>query len=142
MDLEHNKAVIRELDDLGNGEGDIGRLDALCAPDMLNHALAPGQPSGIEGTRQFLQRAQRQSHPAKWIESHIVAENDLVVQFGSREHHWPGGSFRGFDVPSGIYTRDTAFAYRLTDGLVGERWAIRDDLAMLVQLGAIEPHHR
>jgi hypothetical protein len=25
---------------------------------------------------------------------------------------------------------------------VCERWAIRDDLAMLLQLGAIEPHHK
>ena len=49
----------------------------------------------------------------------------------------PGGSFRGFDVPSGLYTRDTVFAYRLVNGRVCERWAIRDDLAMMLQLGAI-----
>jgi predicted ester cyclase len=139
MDIEHNKAVIRAIDDLGNGTGDIERLDELCTPDMINHALAPGRPQGIEGTREFLRSARRDVHPARWIESHVVAEGDLVVQFGSREHHWSGGSFRGFDVPSGIYTRDTAFAYRLVDGRVSERWAIRDDLAMMLQLGAIIP---
>ena len=53
--------------------------------------------------------------------------------------HWPGGSFRGFDVPSGIYTWDTAFALRLVDGRVSERRAISDDPTMMLQLGAIIP---
>jgi hypothetical protein len=61
------------------------------------------------------------------------------VQFGRREHEWPGGSVRGFDVPLGTYTRDTAFAYRFVEGRIAERWAIRDDLAMLLQLGALDP---
>jgi predicted ester cyclase len=139
MDLEHNKAVVRELDELGNGAGDIGRLDALCTPDIVNHALAPGRPQGIEGTREFLRSARRDIHPVRWIESHTVAEDDLVVQFGTREQRWPGGSFRGIEIPSGVFTRDTAFAYRLVDGRISERWAIRDDLGMMLQLGAIMP---
>ena len=49
----------------------------------------------------------------------------------------PGGPFRGFDLAAGICTRDVAFAYRLRDARIAERWAIRDDLAMLQQLGAI-----
>ena len=142
MDLEHNKAVIREIDDLGNGHGDIERIDALCTPDMINHALAPGRPQGIEGTREFLRSARRDLHPVRWTESHVVAEGDLVVQFGTRQQHWPGGSFRGFEIPSGHFTRDTAFAYRLADGRVCERWAIRDDLGMMLQLGAIIPRAR
>ena len=67
----------------------------------------------------------------------VVAENDYVVQFGQREQHWPGGSFRGFDMPAGVFRRDSAFAYRLVDGRLAERWAIRDDLAMVMQLGGI-----
>jgi predicted ester cyclase len=73
------------------------------------------------------------------VEYFIVAENDLVVQFGLREHDWPGGPFRGFNAPAGTYVRDTAFAYRLAAGRIAERWAIRDDLAMMLQLGAIHP---
>ena len=139
MDIEHNKAVVREFDELGNGGRDIERLDELCTPDMVNHALAAGRPQGIEGTREFLRSAGRAVHPVRWIESHVVAESDLVVQFGTREQHWPGGSFRGFEMPSGVFTRDTAFAYRLVKGRISERWAIRDDLGMMLQLGAIVP---
>jgi hypothetical protein len=71
-----------------------------------------------------LRSARRDLPPVRWIETHVVAEGDLVVQFGTREQHWPGGSFRGFDIPSGHFTRDTAFAYRLDDGRVSERWVI------------------
>ena len=142
MDLEHNKAVVRAIDELGNGTGDIGRLDELCMPDVVNHTLAPGRPQGIEGTREFLRSARRDLDPVRWIESHVVAEGDLVVQFGTREQRWPGGWFRGFDIPSGVFTRDTAFAYRLVDGRLAERWAIRDDLSMMLQLGAAIPRTR
>jgi predicted ester cyclase len=139
METAQNKAVVEEFDQLGNRGGDLSRLDALCKPDIVNHALAPGRPPGLEGTREFLRAAQRDVHGARWLESFMVAENNLVVQFGSREHHWPGGQFRGFDTPAGKYIRDTAFAYRLIDGRIAERWAIRDDLAMLLQLGALRP---
>jgi ketosteroid isomerase-like protein len=138
MDAERNKAVVHEFDELGNGGGDLARLDALCTPDMVNHALAPQRPAGIEGTRQFLTSARRDRHPARWVESHLVAEGDMVVQFGVREHEWPGGAFRGFAVPSGTYRGDVAFAYRLVDGRIAERWAVRDDLGMLLQLGALK----
>jgi ketosteroid isomerase-like protein len=137
MDISHNKAVVERLDQLGNMGGDLAALDELCSPDIVNHALAPGRRTGLDGTRDFLASANRAAHEARWRESFVVAENDLVVQFGTREHTWPGGQFRGFDVPAGPYTRDTAFAYRLHEGLIVERWAIRDDLAMLLQLGAL-----
>jgi hypothetical protein len=33
-------------------------------------------------------------------------------------------------------TREVAFVYRLRGGRIAERWAVRDDLAMVRQLGA------
>jgi hypothetical protein len=67
----------------------------------------------------------------------VVAENDFVVQFGRRELTWSGGSLLGFDTPAGTAARDVAFAYRLVGGRIAERWAIRDDLSMLLQLGGL-----
>ena len=133
--IAENKAVVAEMDAIGNGSGDLSRLDALCAVDLINHALAPDRPQGIEGTRQFLVAARRTEHPGRWTESIVVAEGDIVVQFGRRELHWPGGPFRGFDLATGTCTRYVAFAYRLHDSRITERWAIRDDLAMIRQLG-------
>ena len=134
-DAERNKAVVARLDELGNGNGDPAELDELCTADLVNHALAAGAAPGIEGTRAFLLKAQRSKYPARWVESHVVAEGDYVVQFGVREQTWPGGRFRGHDFPAGTFRRETVFAYRLEHGRVAERWAIRDDLAMIEQLG-------
>ena len=135
MGIEENKAVVQEFDEIGNGGGDLTRLDALCDPDMVNHALAPGRPQGLAGTREFLMAARRAQHPGRWITSFVVAEGDMVVQFGLRELDWPGGNLHGIAVPAGVCTRDVAFAYRLRDERITERWAIRDDLAMIQQLG-------
>jgi predicted ester cyclase len=135
-----NKAVVREFEELADGGGDLNRLGALCDANMVNHALASGRPQGVEGTRQFLELARRITHPARWLSSCMVAENDLVVHFGVREHEWPGGPFRGFDLAPGRYTREVMFAYRLVEGRIVERWAIRDDLAMIVQLGNATPN--
>ena len=54
MDTAQNKAVVEEFDRLGNRGGDLSRLDALCMPNMVNYALAPGRPPGLEGTREYL----------------------------------------------------------------------------------------
>ena len=135
-DIERNKAVVFEFDELGNRGGDLSQLPRLCTPDMVNHALAPGRRAGIDGTRDFLQSARRDVHGAAWIDPIVVAERDMVVQFGKRSLEWPGGRFMGFEAPPGTATRDVMFAYRLVDGRIAERWAIRDDLGMLVQLGA------
>ena len=66
-----------------------------------------------------------------------MAEGDLIVEYGTREGNWPGGRFRGVEIPPGPYTRDVAFMYRFVDGRIAERWAVRDDLGMMIQLGAI-----
>ena len=108
-----------------------------CTPDMVNHALAAGRLPGPEGTRTFLQTAQRDVHGADYF---VVAENDLVVQFGSRQlsgRSVAGWPVRGLDAPAGSYRRDPAFACRMEAGRIAERRAIRDDLAVLMQLGAL-----
>lgn len=138
MNNHQNKTIVARIDALGNGDADLAELDDLCHPALVNHALAPNMPAGIEGTRLFLERARRDRNPARWTWSTVVAEGAYVVQFGEREQHWQGGSFRGFNVPAGVFRRESAFAYRLVDGRLAERWAIRDDLAMLLQLGALQ----
>ena len=136
MGNETNKAVVESFDSILNTR-ELHRLDELCSPDMVNHALAPNRPAGLEGTRQWLETEGRNFQSFHWKELSVVAEADLVVQFGVRGHDWPGGRFRGFDVPAGHCERGAAFMYRVADGRIVERWAVNDLLAMFLQLGAI-----
>jgi predicted ester cyclase len=136
MGSETNKAIVERFDSILNS-GDLGPLDELCSPDMVNHSLAPSRPHGLEGTREWLATEGRNFQSSIWQELFVVAEDDLVVQFGARQGDWPGGHFRGFDVPAGHYQRGTAFMYRIAGGRIVERWAVNDLLTMLLQLGAI-----
>jgi predicted ester cyclase len=72
-----------------------------------------------------------------WSELVVVAEGEYVVQYGARYGHWNGGRFMGVDADPGRYDRAFAAMYRFTDGRIAERWAVRDDLTMLRQLGAL-----
>lgn len=46
-------------------------------------------------------------------------------------------TFLGVQVPEGPYAREVVFIYRLVDGRIAERWAVRD-LGMMRQLGALQ----
>ena len=136
MSTASNRQIVERFDDMLN-TGDLTDLDELCSPDLVNHSLRPDRPKGLEGTRQWLTTEGTKFRSFRWKELTVVAEVDLVVQFGVRGGQWPGGSFRGFDIPTGPYARDTAFMYRVADGRIVERWAVNDHLAMLLQLGAL-----
>lgn len=138
MSVPHNKAVVDRFDAVLNNK-DLSQLDELCTADLANHTLASGRPSGLEGTREFLRTAGQAWQSDRWRHKVVVAEGDLVIQYGVREGTWPGGPFRGFELPAGTYTRDFAVMYRLVDGHIAERWAVRDDLGMMLQLGALDP---
>jgi len=74
--------------------GDLALLDELCTPDMVSHALARDRPQGVEGTRQFCERLS--PSPPRSLDPFVVAEGNMVVQFGHRELDYPGGSFLDF----------------------------------------------
>lgn len=134
-----NRDVIERFDALLNSQ-DLDQLEVLCTPGMVNHALAPGRPAGLAGTREFLSTQGRRGWVSdRWDQLVVLAEGDYVVQYGVRAGHWPGGTFRGVQIPAGDYTREVAFMYRLEQGRIAERWAVRDDLGMMQQLGAVPP---
>jgi len=144
MGAPDNKAVIDRMNAVLEG-GDINELDEICTPDLVNHALVPRlREKGLAGTKEFLTRGSASTSggrkdPGKsvWLKRWVIEDGDLVVEYGTREGSWPGGTFRGVEVPPGPYTRDVAFMYRFVDGRIAERWAVRDDLGMMIQLGAI-----
>jgi predicted ester cyclase len=136
MSTEHNRAVVERFDALV-GATDLDPLDDLCTPDMVNHSLAPNRRAGLAGTREFLAEAAHRLGDAGWSSLRVIAEGDFVVQHGMRGGNWRGGSLFGYERQPGEYSREVAFVYRLADGRIAERWAVRDDLRMLRQLGAL-----
>ena len=137
MSVEENKRVLVEFD-LLLGADDLTPLDRLCTPDMVNHAIAADRPAGLAGTREFLETMGRQQMTHEgWRELVVVADGNYVVQYGVRHGRWHGGRFMGIEAAPGEYSRGFAAMYRFEGGRIAERWAVRDDLTMLRQLGAL-----
>jgi predicted ester cyclase len=140
MSTHDNKQTLEQFDQLAEA-CEAERLDQICTPNMTNHALASHRPPGLEGTKQFLRECRNDAGRAAWMHTMhgqqdliVIAEGDYVIQFGTRTGAWPGGRFRGYEIPRGQYAYDVAFMYRFEQGRIAERWAIRDDLAMINQL--------
>jgi predicted ester cyclase len=140
MGVHENKLTVERFDRLA-AACEAEMLDEICTPDLTNHALAAHRSTGLEAMKQFLRECRERPGKAAWMlammgeqEVVTIAEADYVIQFGKRTGRWPGGGFRGFDIPAGAYTYDVAFMYRFQHGRIAERWAIRDDLAMIRQL--------
>lgn len=148
MGIHENKHTMQRFDRLiETCEADA--LDEICAPDMTNHALAAHRAPGLEGTKEFVRECRSDPERAAWMRTMhqqrdlvTIAEGDYVIQFGKISASWAGGLFRGHEVPAGDYVSDMAFMYRFEDDRIAERWAIRDDLAMIEQLSGTPSQRR
>jgi predicted ester cyclase len=138
MSTDTNRSVVERFDALF-GATNLEQLEELCTPDMVNHALAPDRPAGLAGTREFLTGPAAKFGDTGWTDLQVIAEGEFVVQHGRRGGNWRGGPLFGFDLRPGHYDREVVFLYRLRDGRITDRWAVRDDLTMLRQLGGLPP---
>jgi predicted ester cyclase len=134
--VEGNKELIlrytREVFD----EGDEDAVDRYLAPDFYNHV------TGRSGTADFkrLARELRGARGAANVIELLVAEGEFVVALMTvtRTVDEELRAF-GFTIPAlgQSYTVTHVHIYRIVDLKIREHWAVRDDLGMLRQLGAI-----
>jgi lactoylglutathione lyase len=114
--------------------GDGTALDDLVAADMVNHAAGP---QGREGLRQILRTIDVDLGPIAVEQHHLIGEGDLVAQ-----HLTLHGTHRASTMPlladTTVSGRPTAWTFihiwRVSDGLLVEHWACRDDMGLLEQL--------
>ena len=127
--------VVARAEEIIDG-GHVDRIGEVFHPEVVNHSLAPSRPSGLAGTEEYLRSEFHARFAGEtWGTRIEVTDGEYVVHFGNREGRWPGGNFLGIDAPAGDYSRGLAFIYRVANGLIVERWAYRDDLGFLRQLG-------
>ncbi len=138
MSSEDLKAFIRQYIDDVNHHQDLDAIDRYVAPDVVNHAAVPSLRQGITGYKQIVAGSLAAMPDQRWEIENIVAEGDLVVVHGRRRATWLAPHFRGVPLPTGKPVEvEYVHIFRVVDGLITEHWAVRDDLGMLLQLGAI-----
>jgi predicted ester cyclase len=134
--IEENKELVRRYTREVFDEGSVSAVDKYLAPDLYNHV------TGRTGTADFKQLATEvgtTSGNANVLDF-LVAEGDLVVAFMTITRRLDAElNVFGFSFPGNgqSYTVKHIHIYRVVGGLIREHWAVRDDLSMLRQLGAL-----
>lgn len=137
---EQNKALVRrfyeEID-----KGNIEVLDELVAEDYLDHNPPPfpGLAPGREGLKQAFRIFQQATPGVHRIEEQI-AEGDKVVtrltSTGKHEGDLPGAPRTGNDLKMTSIT-----IHRIAGGKLVEKWAEKDVLGFLQQIGVMGQKH-
>ena len=113
-------------------------MDQYVTADFLDHGAPSGTPRGPDGVRQMLVDAIRAFPDFEYTNKDIIAEGDMVVSRGtSRGTHL--GDFQGIAATGRHVTFGEFHLIRMEDGKLAEVRELVDALALLQQLGAIQP---
>ncbi len=134
MSPEENKAVIRRLfDEVYNHDHHV--LDELVAQDVVNHAATEEHKRGIEGFRHVIEWGHAMAPDARYEILDMIAEGDMVA-CRVRVSGTMQGELFGVPPTGKSFTAEHVHWHRVVDGKLAERWAVRDDLGTLIQLGS------
>ncbi len=136
MSADINKALVRrfyeEID-----KGNLDAMDELVAEDYLDHNPPPfpGLPPGRDGLKEAFKIFLKATPGYHRIEDQ-VAEGDKVVtrltSFGKHEGDLPGAPATGRELKMTSIT-----IHRIAEGKLVEKWAEKDVLGFLQQIGVI-----
>jgi predicted ester cyclase len=137
MTPEENKALVRRLNHEAFNLGDESAAEKYLAADFLNHTSGK---RGIEDFRRIVRYVRAAFPDGRSTFDQEIAEGDrvmlLMTSSGTHlgEIHVPWGTI----PPTGKRVSwQSVRIYRIEDGKIAEHWAVRDDLTMLLQIGAL-----
>jgi steroid delta-isomerase-like uncharacterized protein len=136
MTTESNKALIQRHYDAFNA-GDLDAFAATFTEDAINHSAIP-QAQGRQGARHIASKLRVAFPDMHFTIDDVIAEGDRVVcrltVTGTNEGAL---DFVKLKLPAtGKRFRTTHIhVFRIAGGAIAERWAERDDLGQLQQLG-------
>jgi predicted ester cyclase len=136
MTTQDNKALVRRFyEEIDNGNLSI--IDELVSKDYIDHNPAPWFAPGLEGVKQSFKLFAEATPGYHKIEDQI-AEDDKVVtrltSYGKHKGDLPGAPRTGNDMKMTSIT-----IHRIADGKLAEKRSEKDMIAMLTQIGKMQP---
>lgn len=136
MSTEENKALVRRFYEEVFNKKNLAAIDEFLDPHIIEHALPPGLPGGIEGSRQFIGMYLAAFADLHLTAEDLIAEGDRVTaRFSLRGTQT--GEFMGLPPTGRQVTMTGIQIVRIADGRIAENWINADALGLLQQLGAI-----
>ncbi len=140
MSITTNATIARSVFEDGLNGRDPAVFETLVAPDYVNHERADMlvKASGPQDWSDVLARLSAAFPDVAWVVLRTLAQGD-DVWVETRMSGTHEGDFFGLAPTGRRFAVRQVHMLRLQDGLIREHWAVRDDLGVLVQLGAVEP---
>lgn len=133
---EQYKTAARNFIEKSLNQKDLSAFDTYFSSELIDHALPPGLPSGLEGRKMFasaLLRAFSDLHVH--LEDMVADGEKLVTRYTVHGTH--NGELMGIP-PTGKEVSITGIAIdRFESGQSVEHWEIIDQLSMMQQLSVI-----
>jgi len=133
---EANKASVRRFYEEVFNKKNRAAIDEFIDPSCVDHALPPGLPAGIEGSKQFITMYLTAFPDLHFTVEDLIAEGDKVVARltvrGTQQ-----GAFMGIPPTSKQTTSTAIDINRFVGGKSVEHWLNMDTLGLLQQLGAM-----
>ena len=138
MSAEENKTLVRRFYDEVFNKKNLAVSNDFLDPHIIEHALPPGLPGGIEGSRQFIGM-----YLAAFPDLHLTAEDMIeegdrvAARLTMRGTH--KGEFMGIPPTSKQVSITGIQVLRVASGRIAENWINLDALGLLQQLGVVPP---
>jgi predicted ester cyclase len=130
--MDDNGTALRRLIEIGFGQGDIGVIEEIVAPDVVEHQR--GSQPGIEGVKATVATLHRWFSDFELRVVKIATDGDTVWTL-NRARGVNTGSVMGFPPSGRPVEIDVIDVARFADGRLVEHWGVPDQLGMLIQLG-------
>lgn len=134
MSEAKKRAVLRYFELISNDQ--LGELEEVVEPGLVDHTAAPGQGSGLEGLREFF-RMLRSAFPdfTASVEAVIIENNMAAARFVFEGTH--EGEFMGVQPSGRRVTMGGIDLFRLQDGRISELWGYEDIFGLMQQIGGL-----
>ncbi|MHB8960152.1 MAG: ester cyclase [Candidatus Limnocylindrales bacterium] len=133
MNLETNKAIVRQFIERIFGAGDLAAVDELIAPDAVFHTYRFGADPRA-GMRSAIERVSAGLSDGAFTVHELAAEGDLVCARVTSAATQTG-TFMGMPPTGRRYEIEELHLFRVRDGKVAEHWHQYDQMGMMRQLG-------
>lgn len=135
MSPEENKAIVRRFFEAFSN-ADLTVIEEMITPNVVNHTALAQLRYGAEDFKRLTSLVKSIAPDQQWEIEDMIAGGDQVAVRCT----WSGtqqGPYLLAPATGKRFAVQHIHIFRLDDGKVAEHWAIRDDLGMLQQLGAI-----
>jgi steroid delta-isomerase-like uncharacterized protein len=116
--------------------GNLAELDAVIAPDAVDHNPVPGMKQGLEGIKAAFAEGRVAFPDLVVTVEDVLAEGDKAAcRLRTRATH--RATFLGVPATGKVVNQTGIDILRFAGGKLVERWGQFDDLGLLAQLGLV-----